>query len=128
MTHDPLIHFHLCLGPPAEHCMLIMLIRIQELWIWIVIRIANKIQSIGLWAGQDSAPHLQKIVEIRSKLVEIGLHCKMLAYVIGGDSIEARRHVPPHFLEPEARNGVCLPIFRTESIWTAVNKTIKQFY
>ena len=36
--------------------------------------------------------------------------------IIGGDSIEARRHVPPHFLEPEARNGVCLPIFWTENI------------
>jgi len=30
---------------------------------------------------------------------------------IGGDSIEARRHMPSHFLEPEARNGACLPVF-----------------
>ena len=35
---------------------------------------------------------------------------------IGGDSIEARRHVPPHFLEPEARNGACLPVFWNENI------------
>ena len=33
---------------------------------------------------------------------------------IGGDSIEARRHVPPHFLELEACNGACLPIFWTD--------------
>ena len=38
---------------------------------------------------------------------------------IGGDSIEARRRVPPHFLEPEARkarNGACLLVFWNKNI------------